>query len=180
MNDSHDDDSQSDTGPSAGKRGHRAPRWRGLRFGVTAAVLLVTGLLVGALGATAFSAHAFGGHHGRDGQHMMEHVRNRVSWVLGRIDASEEQERRIEAIVDDTIETLASARDERQQTRHDFVAEMLAGAVDRDRIEVLRQQHLVQHDRLSAVVVQGLAEVAEVLTPEQRRQLHDMGPFRRH
>ena len=98
--------------------------------------------------------------------------------ALERVEATPDQRQRIGSIVDDTAVQLLPMRETHRGLRQDFVDAMLSGSIDPERLEALRQQHLVQHDEASGVLVGAIAEVASVLTPEQRQELYDMRPYR--
>ena len=147
---------------------------RRTRHAIAAAALVVTGVLLGALGATAMNVSAFGGHghRGHAGpEHMLERARHKVSWMLASVDASDEQEGRVDAIVTDAIGRLAPLRKERRANRNEFMTELLRTDINRSKLEQLRRNGLDLFDQSSAIMVDAVVQAAEVLTPEQREEL---------
>ena len=184
MNDEHSKPESESTGEDGGSvRRHGGARGRKTRFAVLAAVLLGAGVLMGGLGSMALSAYAVGGsgHHGGHGkgpQRMMEHARKKVSWMLAEVDATEEQESQIDAIVSETIERVGSFREDKRGARKAFMDELLQSDINRDSLEQLRQRHLASMDQMSAAILDGAVRAAEVLTPEQREQVRELAQSR--
>ncbi len=147
-------------------------RWLGLSLiGVVGA---------GALGAL-LAAPAFGGprglfghgprwgHHGR---HDFDeaNVRRHVEWVLRGVDASDAQIDEITRIAALVAQDLHAGRD--RAGDHARVAAALSGAqVDRDALEAMRAEHVAALEAASVKITEALAQIAEVLTPEQRAEL---------
>jgi Spy/CpxP family protein refolding chaperone len=155
---------------------------------------LVVAALVGSLGAgvgmTAF-AHGggFGGfgpggrHMDRGGQTDPEAMKRRVDasvrWMLADVNATDAQREKIAAIVEATSKEMAPLREKHREARR-AVMELLAKPnVDRAAIEAIRAQEIQSADAMSRRFVQSLADVAEVLTPEQRAQLAEKMKSRR-
>ena len=61
---------------------------------------------------------------------------------------------------------------------------LTASTIDRAALEKVRAERLAEADRVSRELVNALADVAEVLTPEQREivneRLHQLKSMRRH
>jgi Spy/CpxP family protein refolding chaperone len=74
---------------------------------------------------------------------------------------------------------MAPLREKHREARR-AVMELLAKPnVDRAAIEAIRAQEIQSADAMSRRFVQSLADVAEVLTPEQRAQLAEKMKSRR-
>ena len=133
-------------------------------------------LLIGLALATQADAGWFR-HRGRghDPGQMREHAFRAVSHVLSRVGASDEQHDAARAIVDETFVELAEIRLDRRVLHGEVMALVSAETVDRDAIEALRVEKLASADLASRVLTRGLVELAEVLTPEQRAQLQELG-----
>jgi YD repeat-containing protein len=152
---------------------------------------LLTGSIVGGLLATTagFVAHAqdgprsFGGrcmHAGWHGHHRMspEAMRERVDfatdWALSKVKATDEQKTRVKQIVFAAFDDVAQLRETHVANREAVVAVLTAPAVDRARLESLRKSEIELAERASQRITQALADVADVLSPEQRKGLADM------
>jgi Spy/CpxP family protein refolding chaperone len=141
---------------------------------------LAAGGVIGALLAGAASAwsHAEGpGWHGRGwcraaaGPAEQERVAFATDWVLNRIEATPEQRDQVKAVVAGMLQDLAPLRDEHRRNRDAFLTALAQPAVEVAALDALRQAELALADRASARVIAGLAELADVLTPEQRGEL---------
>jgi protein CpxP len=137
--------------------------------------------LVAARPITAAIQNGAGFHHswgGRWGGHAMspeaakEHLQIASKWLLRDIDASPEQQDRVNAIVAGAVDDLFRLRDRHQQNRDAFHAQFGGGAtVDRAALEEIRKSEMGLADEASKRLVQALADVSDVLTPEQRLAL---------
>lgn len=90
----------------------------------TAALVAVVGLIIGSAFAASRAEAGWGrerwGHRGQgefDPERMKEHAEYAVAFVLGRLDASDEQEARIVAIVNESIDGMAKGADEHRARR---------------------------------------------------------------
>jgi Spy/CpxP family protein refolding chaperone len=168
--------------PDSGKP--RRP-WRRI-----AIATLIGGLAAGA-GITAF-AHGghFGGGFGPGGWHMgpggqmdPEAMKRRVDasvrWMLADINATEAQQARIADIVGATAKEMAPLREKHREARRSVIELLAKPNVDRAALEAIRAQEIQAADAMSKRFVQSLADVAEVLTPEQRAQLAEKMKQRR-
>ena len=140
--------------------------------------------LVGAvaIGGAAVSTHAkvTGWSHGGHGRFFQdpalarEHAEFATSWVLGRVDASDEQKEQGKAIIGASVDDLAALAQQHQQNREAWPAELSKPTIDRAALEDLRQNGLALADEATGRLVQALADAAEVLTPDQRAELIEM------
>lgn len=145
------------------------------------------GILYGLLGsgalATLFAARPIvaavrdGGFHGRFGQHRMnpeamhEHLKVGVKWALRDVDATEDQQARVGAILSGAMGDLHRLKEQHTANREEFRAQFAGAAVDREALERIRKSELALADEASRRLVQALGDAAEVLTPEQRKLL---------
>jgi Spy/CpxP family protein refolding chaperone len=155
------------------------------------AIAALAGSLGAGIGMTAF-AHGggFGGGFGPGGRHMdrggqtdPEAMKRRVDasvrWMLADVNATDAQREKIAAIVEATRKEMAPLREKHREARR-AVMELLAKPnVDRAAIEAIRAQEIQSADAMSRRFVQSLADVAEVLTPEQRAALAEKMKSRR-
>ena len=93
-----------------------------------------------------------------------------TKWALRSVDASEDQQRRVSGILRGPGR---GDQDEGPPSRNrEAFARPLGGAtVDRAALEEVRKAELALAEEASQLLVKTLADAAEVLTPEQRRQL---------
>lgn len=141
-------------------------------------------LLAGAAGVAAAVGlqHAGGGfggwHHGggdltalSDPAGRAAHVDRMLQHVYAEIDATDAQKRQLEPIfrqaADQLIPVHQSLRND-QTIAHEILAK---DTIDRAALEAIRQEHLQQAEQGSRVFTTFVADVAEVLTPAQRKRL---------
>ena len=151
--------------------GHGKGRRRG-GFFITLVIALIAGLAGGYVGKTF--AHGGPGHW-RDGMpadpaQMDQRIERMIERFAAKVDASAEQKEKLAAIAKSAAKDLAPLREQARSARKQAI-EILAGAsVDRAAIERLRAQQIQLADAGSKRLTQALADTAEVLTPEQRKQ----------
>jgi Spy/CpxP family protein refolding chaperone len=166
-------DKPGQSGPSAARR-----PWRRL-----AIATLIGGLAAG-VGLTAFAhggqfgggfGHGGGWQMGPGGQVAPEAMKRRVDasvrWMLADISATEAQQSRIADIVGTTMKEMAPLREKHREARQSVMDLLAKPNVDRAALEAVRAQEIQTADAMSKRFVQSLADVAEVLTAEQRAQL---------
>jgi Spy/CpxP family protein refolding chaperone len=135
---------------------------------------LIGGLAAG-LGARAWA----GGGHWRHGGGMgPEHVERMVKHFAVEVDATPEQRARLTEIAQSAAAELAPMREKARAARKQAMDLLAAPTVDRAAMEQLRAEQLVAMEAASRRLTKALADAAEVLTPEQRKQL--AGRFRDH
>lgn len=159
---------------------HDEPRRR-RRHGFLAGLAL-GGLVCGAVGfaigtATPAAEAALGvmARHRDPGppspERAKEHAEWFVSFALHRLDATDEQEEAILDRVGDAIDEAWPVTEQHRENR-DRLRGLLAGdTIDRTALETLRAEELALADSLSRVVVDAVADSAEVLTAAQRAEL---------
>lgn len=165
------------------------PRSNGARL--TALVAGAALLLGGVFGVQAFTgsnAHAHmklmghgyaaGGWH-RGGKRFADlsdaEVEDRIERVVKHvaieIDATDDQTRRITVLLTAVARDLRASRDQWHDAGRLFRAALVRDDVDRSELERLRSERLAEADRISQSLVTAIADVAEVLTVEQRQVL---------
>jgi periplasmic protein CpxP/Spy len=156
---------------------------------------VVTAGLGGAAVATAMGngpgfghfGHGFGGPwHGRGMMGMMdpaaieERADKAVRHLAIEVNASGEQQDKLRAIMKTTVRELLPMR-ERMRSGHEQIRALLTQpTVDRAAVEKFRAEHLTLAEAFSKRVAQSITEAAEVLTPEQRRQISERIPARHY
>lgn len=161
-------------------------------------VWIVTGALA-VLGAGAVAVPAamafkgFGGGHHRgfrmlhNPEQAREHAAFAVEWAFRAVDATEEQKAEGRVVAERVVDQLVPLAERHKAQREALVAEMAKPQIDRVALERLREDGLALADEASRVGLDGIADLAEVLTPEQRTELLEMahrvrdgGSRRRH
>lgn len=112
-----------------------------------------------------------GGHHG-DG------MQRRVEFLLDEVEASDEQREEVHALFEDMFKQMHEMRGHHFDQREEMIAALTAPEVDRAALEKVRAQHLADMQARSALMVENMAKLAEVLTPEQRALVAEY--FRKH
>ena len=160
---------------------HEGRHW-GRRVRLTIAALTLVG--VGAALGAAATAHAgrMGGWHGMGHhrghlateQQARERALDGAAWVLGRVDASAEQQTRINAIVDSLVAELYPLRAENRERRRQLITELARPQVDAEAIEQIRADGITMVDSASRTLAQAVVDASQVLTIEQREELARM------
>ena len=97
----------------------------------------------------------------------------RVRHLAIEIDATNEQQEKLRAIVKGAVKDLLPMREKAVSARQRGRMLLTQPTVDRAAIEALRAEQLALADAASKRFAQALGDVAEVLTPEQRRKIDD-------
>jgi Spy/CpxP family protein refolding chaperone len=132
------------------------------------------GTAAAGLGTLAFGALAHGRRRGGaplDPAAMEERLDRMLKHAYVEIDATPEQRQKIDPIVKQAAEELRPLRQKVRDARREGVKLFSAETIDRDAIERLRQEQIAAADTASKRFTRALADVAEVLTPEQRKTL---------
>jgi Spy/CpxP family protein refolding chaperone len=172
-------------------KGAACPTNRKHRLGRKARITLAVVTLVGAgavLGAAATAQAArMGGWHGmghhwsaKSEEQVRERALDKAAWVLGRIDASPEQESRINAIVSALVGDLYGLRGEHREQRRQLISELARPQVDRGALEKIRTAEMALADSASRALVNAVADATETLNVEQREELAALVGRHRH
>jgi Spy/CpxP family protein refolding chaperone len=181
---------------SQGTQAGKTRFWGRRRFWITGGVLAGLAALVAVTPrafARGFAGHGFGGH-GRHafGARMMEdpaaakqHAGMAVEWVLRGVDATQEQKQQAKRITDRLIDELGPLVEKHRGFRESMARELAKPEIDREALERLRREEIALTDQASKLAVGSIADLGEVLTPEQRAELaafahrfHAEGPMR--
>jgi Spy/CpxP family protein refolding chaperone len=110
----------------------------------------------------------FGGGSPEQHKAFME---KRLDRMLDNVKATDSQRTAIKAIFERTFTDLQPIHQSHQRLPEDMIKALTANTVDRTAIEKLRTQATALIEQGSQVLTKSLADVAEVLTPDQRRTL---------
>jgi Spy/CpxP family protein refolding chaperone len=131
----------------------------------------------GALAAGFGNHHGCGGAHGfwRSAQHSPEQLQERADfaaeWVLRYVNASTEQEAQIKTIIETAISELTPMKTQHEEHRQAFLNALQQPQVERAALQQIRADELALAETVSSRIVDVIADLATVLTPEQRAEL---------
>ena len=158
-----------------GTQKRRFPGW----IGFAAAGLI--GALAGSAMVSVASANGGGPgrggffrHHG-DPEAMARHAQFAVDMAFRAAGASEEQRTQARAIVARHVEAAADLHAQRAVNRREGLEALTGDRVDREKLETVRQAQMQLAEAGSKELTSAIAELAEVLTPEQRAELREIG-----
>ncbi len=120
------------------------------------------------------AALASGRRHGGeplDPAEMEERIDRFLKHMYVEVDATDAQKQKIDPIVKQAAQELRPLRAKVREARREGIRLLSADTIDRGAIERLRADQMAAADASSRRFTQALADVAEVLTPEQRRAL---------
>ena len=164
--------------------------------GRAAAVMVVVALAGGLVGAFATQSlgQGFGppwhmtvmgpggGLHGPFGgpplttDQIAERADHLVRHLAIELDATADQTTRLEAIVKGAVTDLVPMRDKIMAARQQARTLLTGPTVDRAAIEKLRAEQIANVDAVSKRITQAFGDIADVLTPDQRRKIDEMLP----
>jgi len=153
--------------------------FRSSLFNRSTVLAFVAGAAVAvALGVSAQGAMG-GWHHGSmlDGTHSAAEVNAHVDHMLKHfyveIEATDAQKSQIDPLVKQAVNDLLPLRTQANTAHKTAMDALSQTTVDRGALETARAEHLKLADQASKRVVQLMADVADVLTPTQRKSLLD-------
>jgi Spy/CpxP family protein refolding chaperone len=111
------------------------------------------------------------GFHAMSPEAAKEHLQVATKWALRDIDASEEQQDRVNAIAAGAVDDLFRLRQQHVTNREAFHAQLGGASIDRAALDEVRKSEIALADEASKRLVRAVADVADVLTPEQRQAL---------
>ena len=149
------------------------------RFFKRAAIATLIGGIAAGIGIKAF---AYGGgpggwHRGGfmagalDPAQVDEHLERMLKHLYVEIDATDEQKQRLAPIAKQAAKDLLPLRERLHEARKKALELLTQDSIDRAAIENLRAEHLQLAEQASKRIAQTLADVADVLTPAQRKEL---------
>ena len=136
----------------------------------------IAGLATG-VGIKAFAYSHGGWHRGGfmgaaiDPAMVDEHLDRMLKHLYVEIDATDAQKQQLAPIVKGAAQDLLPLRAKMHDARRQAVALLSQESIDRAAIETLRAGQLQLAEQASKRFAQALADAADVLTPDQRKQL---------
>jgi Spy/CpxP family protein refolding chaperone len=175
------------------KRGTAKTGW--FRKGNRKVIALATGIAIamgGIFGVQAFAnSNAYGhmklyagynggwhgGHHKGFADISNADIKAQIERIVKHaaieIDATQEQQEKITALVTAVTKDLKPVHDQMRATGKEIHDLLLADTIDRTALETLRAERLADAELISKDLVSALADVAEILSLEQRQVLDE-------
>lgn len=161
MNDTH----QANT-PQTKRRGFFR------RAGILASIAALAGgigLHAHAQGVHGFHLGLFGGR--MDAAQMEERMTRLLKHLYVEINATEEQKKKLDPVIKQALTDIEPLREQMRAVRTQAIGLLAAEQVDRAAIETMRAERMKAADAASRRISQALADIAEILTPAQRKEL---------
>jgi Spy/CpxP family protein refolding chaperone len=125
-------------------------------------------LIVSALALVPIVAVAGSGLHHRHGHgDPKAHVED----MLDEVDASEAQRRAITPLVDRATVSAHEIHSQAEEVHDELLVLLTADTIDRAALESVRVQGVALVDQASRDMVEAMTGMAEVLTPDQRKEI---------
>lgn len=117
------------------------------------------------------------GHHGGFSNlsetEIEARVERMVKHVAIEIDATAEQQEKITTLVTALAADLKPIREQMRTTREEITELLVADTIDRAALEDVRSAGIAEAERISKNLVKAAADVAEILSTEQREMLNE-------
>jgi periplasmic protein CpxP/Spy len=157
--------------PQPSPSGEEKPRRRFLR---RAGIATLIAAVAAGIGMRAFAEHGHRGWHRAaplDPARLDEHLDRMLKHLYVEIDATDAQKQQLAPIVKAAAQDLLPLRTQMHEARRQAVELLSRDSIDRAALETLRADQLALAEQASRRFIQALADLADVLTPEQRKQL---------
>jgi len=105
-----------------------------------------------------------------------DHADRAVRHLAIEIDATADQQSKLQAIVKAAVADLMPLRDKVLAVRQQARDLLTQPTVDRTAIERLRSEQIANIDAVSKRIAQALADAADALTPDQRKKIGELLP----
>lgn len=140
------------------------------RIGLAAALVVVPAVALAGAGV-----HAWRGHQPPQSEaEVHERLDAVAEKAMDRVEATPDQRAGITSTLDDLAGRLWAFHQAHAERHAAVRAVLTADTVDRKELEKIRKEAVSDIDDISADVVDAVADIAEILTPDQRRDLAEM------
>ena len=137
----------------------------------TLAVVGVVWIAAAAFGPQCgYAGWNHGGHHWSESD-SSKHLDRMTDRLIDRADASREQGEQIKSIVRSYAPRFQSMKSAHQENHKVFTQLLTQSEINRGELETIRQSVFAELNQNSQELVQMIADIADVLTPEQRQQM---------
>ena len=102
-----------------------------------------------------------------------KHIKRGVAHLAIEVDATDDQQQQIIAIVTPAVLEMKQTRAEMHATGEQLAGLLTAPVIDKIAVDALRVEKLAEVDQLSKEWTDVITEVAMVLTPDQREAISD-------
>jgi periplasmic protein CpxP/Spy len=133
--------------------------------------ITLAGLLGGVAAGVGFKAFAYRRHGSMDPADLEKRLDRMLKHFYVEIDATEDQQRRLEPIVKQAAKDLLPLREQLHAGRREAIELLTQERVDPAALEALRARKIGLADEASRRVTRAIGEAADVLTPAQRKEL---------
>ena len=131
--------------------------------------------LVGSIAAATTFAHQTGNmpNHPAGAENIVAHVDGMLQYVYAQAGATETQKAQLASIVQQAQTDLAQLQAQGGEEHAHLFGLLTQATIDRNAIETEYAAHMKNHEQTSKRTLQFLIDVAEALTPAQRKALSD-------
>ena len=147
-------------------------------------LVFAAGTLVVAGSLNGWTRHSRGQHYRNHGfaaqtpEEIQERMTKGLQWFLNGLDTNDEQQRQINAILEELPPTLARFQTQRKNLMNRFVEAVEADQVSTEDFAEIRTATLSLTEEATGLTIDATVRVLEILTPEQRMKLLEL--WRRH
>lgn len=161
---------------TSSESGNTTPPRRSIFSRMSLIAFVAGAALTGGIVTMAATAMGTSFHHGMMGgthsaAEVSAHVDHMLKHLYAEIDATDAQKAQITPLVKQAVDDLLPMHTQLQAAHEQAIQALTQNAVDRPALETARVAHLQLADQASKRLTQLLADVDEVLTPDQRSAL---------
>lgn len=176
-NETHSTENQSANEVAA--KPANSPRRKWLIGGAVGLAALVGLGAVQAYSSPWGGGHRHGWHRTMDPAMMGKKVDFGVDLILGRVGANESQKTKVAGTIKNILSQAPEFRKSNLEARDQLIKLLKADSFDKAALEKLRVERIKALDEASKKVALALGEVADTLSPKQRKELIEFAEKRR-